>query len=124
MNAKFTPGPWQLKQNENCKHKDLQVWTKHGYMVGTKVIKVDETRLDGESWLDMRERTEAKREQAKEEANANVALIACAPDMYEMLESKLDLIRCGIGANYSGDPKQNPKYLEVVELLKRARGEL
>jgi len=44
-------------------------------------------------------------------------------DMYEMLESKLDLIRCGIGANYSGDPKQNPKYLEVVELLKRARGE-
>ncbi|MCP4989845.1 MAG: hypothetical protein GY928_28450 [Colwellia sp.] len=44
-------------------------------------------------------------------------------DMYEMLESKLDLIRCGIGANYSGDPKENPKYLEVVELLKRARGE-
>ena len=50
-------------------------------------------------------------------------LIACSPDMYEMLESKLDLIRCGIGANYSGDPKENPKYLEVVELLKRARGE-
>ena len=44
-------------------------------------------------------------------------------EMYEMLESKLDLIRCGIGSNYSGDPKQNPKYLEVVELLAKARGE-
>lgn len=44
-------------------------------------------------------------------------------EMIRMLESKLDLIRCGIGSNYSGDPKQNPKYLEVVELLAKARGE-
>ena len=62
-------------------------------------------------------------ESYSESAKSNANLIACAPEMYEMLESKIDLIRCGIGANYSGDPKENPEYLEVVELLRRARGE-
>lgn len=46
-----------------------------------------------------------------------------APEMYAMLEKKLDLIRCGIGSNYSGDPRDNALYKEVVELLAKARGE-
>lgn len=34
-----------------------------------------------------------------------------------MLNKKLDLISCGIGANYSGDPKENEQYVEIVSLL-------
>jgi hypothetical protein len=122
MKTKFTKGPWQLKQNENCKHKDLQVWTKHGYMVGATVIKVDETRLDGESWLDMRDRTENARELAKEEANANVALIACAPDMYEML---VDILECAEDSHTEIHHSDLIHSLHdgINRLLKRARGE-
>jgi len=40
-----------------------------------------------------------------------------------MLSKKLDLIRCGIGGNYSGYPKDNPLYIEVVELLSNTKGE-
>jgi len=35
----------------------------------------------------------------------------------EMLKAKMDLIRCGIGANYSGNPCENNLYTEVCELL-------
>jgi len=41
-------------------------------------------------------------------------------DLYNMLAKKLDLIRCGIGGNYSGDPKENDAYTEVVSLLDNA----
>ena len=39
-------------------------------------------------------------------------------DLEAMLSKKLDLIRCGIGANYSGDPLENTLYTEVDSLLK------
>lgn len=35
----------------------------------------------------------------------------------EMLRKKLDLIKCGIAHNYSGDPYENDLYLEVKRLL-------
>lgn len=96
--TKFTKGPW--------------INNEQGFLIGEDGAPV---RVSGlglmQSFADC------------DEHKANANLMRLAPDMYEMLESKLDLIRCGIGANYSGDPKQNPKYLEVVELLKRARGE-
>jgi hypothetical protein len=38
-------------------------------------------------------------------------------ELEAMLEKKLDLIRCGIGANYSGDPLDNALYREVVLLI-------
>jgi hypothetical protein len=38
-----------------------------------------------------------------------------------MLAKKLDLIRCGIGGNYGGNPFENPLYTEVVELLSAAK---
>ena len=34
-----------------------------------------------------------------------------------MLSKKLDLIKCGIAVNCSGDPYENPKYIEAKELL-------
>lgn len=98
MNTKFTPGPW--------------VNNEQGFLIGKNGSPV---KVAGIGSLQSFNNCD--------EHKANSTLMKCAPDMYEMLESKLDLIRCGIGANYSGDPKQNPKYLEVVELLRRARGE-
>ena len=48
-----------------------------------------------------------------------------AADRIEKLESmllkKLDLIKCGIGANYSGNPFENELYLEVVKLLENGQ---
>jgi len=35
----------------------------------------------------------------------------------DMLNKKLDLIKCGIGANYSGSPYENELYTEVIDLL-------
>jgi hypothetical protein len=49
---------------------------------------------------------------ADEEAKANAALIACAPEMYEMLEKIL--------AQYEMDRDDTTK---VIDLLAKARGE-
>ena len=38
-------------------------------------------------------------------------------DLENMLRKKLDLIRCGIGSNYSGNPYENDLYVEVKSLL-------
>lgn len=95
--GKFTKGPWKVVLVDYNLNNMQDISIQHGE--------------DGEHICDT------------VYVDEDASLIACAPEMYEMLESKLDLIRCGIGANYSGDPKENPKYLEVVELLKRARGE-
>lgn len=107
MNTKFTPGPWSQSHREvESGGYSTQVYDQKGEAICTVDWYVIPTEKGFTTNRD-----------------SNAHLIACAPDMYEMLESKLNLIRCGIGANYSGDPKENPKYLEVVELLKRARGE-
>lgn len=38
-------------------------------------------------------------------------------ELENMLIKKLDLIRCGIGSNYSGDPYENDLYKEAAELV-------
>ena len=47
--------------------------------------KVSEIRNDGESWLDMRNRTEPERKAIDEERKANAKLIAAAPELLEAL---------------------------------------
>ena len=48
---------------------------------------VSEIRNEGESWLDMRNRTEPERKAVEEEQKANARLIAAAPDMLEALQN-------------------------------------
>ena len=48
--------------------------------------KVSEIRNDGESWLDMRNRTEPERKAIDEERKANAKLISAAPEMFEALK--------------------------------------
>ncbi len=38
-------------------------------------------------------------------------------ELESMLAKKLDLVRCGIGGNYSGNPYEYELYTEVVNLL-------
>lgn len=40
-------------------------------------------------------------------------------ELEEMLTKKLELIRCGIGANYSGNPYENQLYQEAKRLLNK-----
>lgn len=80
METKFTKGNWELhERNITCNSKlIITCWY-------TK--KIDDEPLEGESWLDCRERTkEDRRIHYEVEPQANAKLVAAAPDMYEALE--------------------------------------
>ena len=106
--AKFTKGEWSVK----IENGDAKVYCPHGFLTSANVIKVDNSRLDGEGWIEMRDRTEPVRESAKAESNANVHLIAAAPEMYTTLECLLDRF-----APY------DEASIEIGKLLAKARGE-
>jgi hypothetical protein len=38
-------------------------------------------------------------------------------ELENMLKKKLDLIRCGIGSNYSGNPYENDLYREAADIV-------
>ena len=81
MSAAHTPGPWVvLGENVGCA-------TGHIAFTTCNPRTIDETRLDGESWLDMRGRTKADRDELENEVKANARLIAASPDLLEALSS-------------------------------------
>lgn len=85
--VKFTNGEWHTKEGASIHGvKSVSVYYPHGFLTSANVIEVDETRMSGESWIDMRKRTEVARKAAAIESNANMYLIAAAPEMYAMLE--------------------------------------
>jgi len=53
---------------------------------------VSEIRNEGESWLDMRQRTEPERKSIDEEQEANARLIASAPDLLQALNDLCEVI--------------------------------
>ena len=109
--TKFTNGPWSVDVSISG---DASIRNDHGFQCSSNVIKVDETRLEGESWIAMRDRTETARESAKLEANANIFVMAAAPEMYEMLEAIAK----------SGDIKMPAwKVTAINMMLTKARGE-
>lgn len=81
-------GPW---------HSDGKHVRNEGGLIATAMTtvrlsgRIDETRLDGESWLAMRGRTEHLREENKEIEKDLLTLIAAAPDMLEVLNMLHDL---------------------------------
>lgn len=44
-------------------------------------------------------------------------LMKIIEDQEDMLKKKLDLIKCGIGSNYSGNPYENDLYREAAEMV-------
>ena len=81
MKKKFSQGEWTSKRTLIKCNGELVAYT------ATLIDRVDETRLDGESWLDMRHRTNAERLACSEEEMANAKLIAAAPSLLEALIS-------------------------------------
>jgi len=53
---------------------------------------IHEDRFENESWLSMRERTKSIRDNCEIEQKANAKLIACAPEMFEMLKNMKDYL--------------------------------
>lgn len=79
METKFTKGNWELRERGITCNSKLIITCWY-----TK--KIDDEPLEGESWLDCRERTkEDRRIHYEVEPQANAKLVAAAPDMYEAL---------------------------------------
>lgn len=101
-----TKGKWifdELKQsivNENQNGILVTVWETYD----ADQVEIKE---DGESWLDMRERTKPLREASNKEKIANLKLIAAAPEMLEMLKRVLETTeeQYGIGLGLQHDIK-------------------
>ena len=78
--SKHTPGPWKA-QGET-----ISCATGYVAFATCNPRTIDETRGEGESWYDMRVRTQGHRDQLKIEIEANARLIAAAPELLEALE--------------------------------------
>lgn len=76
MTSKHTPGPWDVG--------NIAFVRKGGV---SYPLAVDETRRDGESWLDMRYRIKPELKANEAEERANCHLIAAAPELLEALEA-------------------------------------
>ncbi len=121
--TKFTKGEWSVViDNGNAK-----VYCPHGFLTSANVIKIDDSRLDGESWIEMRDRTSIARERAKVESNANMHLISAAPEMYEMIQSDIaslefQLEQLGHGFEHLS-VELSGELTKKKQLLAKARGE-
>jgi hypothetical protein len=112
MEAKFTKGEWLVRVGSD----DAKVYYPHGFLTSASVIRIDESRLDGESWIDMRDRTKSARDKAKVESNANMYLIASAPEMYSILNDAMVKLSFG-------DYESELIAKDIKDLLAKARGE-
>ena len=79
--AKFTPGPWQVK------HEEYDPWE-----VIANIDGPDEGRFHWDSICDCDQDSKSRLD--SEETKANARLIAAAPQMYEALTSVLSVIIC------------------------------
>jgi hypothetical protein len=93
--SKFTKGEWRVELSKHGNIESAMVFYPHGFLTSANVIKNDESRLEGESWVAMRKRTAAQRKANELESIANMHLIAAAPDMYDALKDLNKLIAEG-----------------------------
>ena len=84
MKTKFTKGEWTL-----IRDKSTGVYAGGNLIITCWSARdTDDSRLDGESWLEMRKRTEIERcINDKIEPSYNAQLISAAPDLFEALIS-------------------------------------
>ena len=107
---KGTKGPWVVNQE-----KEGMITSGTQSIASTWSQNVDDLdkRLEGESWLDMRERTKEEREiRVRLIPKANALLISKAPEMLEMLEEMLFVLKREEG--------YDEMYKEVRDLIKSA----
>jgi len=88
MSAQHTPGPWAVSQRPTAKDG---IEHANGFVAFVAIPRtVCDDREEGESWIDMRTRTEGARLAVADEQRANARLIAAAPDLLAVLREALD----------------------------------
>lgn len=96
---KFTPGPWSLLFNDKTKvvleQQGVAVFIADTYAGFTK---------------------------SEEEQKANAALIAAAPEMYDLLEHYLGLIQKASEGDTVAEQKIFEQAADIEKVLKKARG--
>ena len=81
-NFKHTPGPW-FADGRRVKYE-------HGHIASFwSPREMSDERLDGESWLDMCNRTQSEWTKLDREVKANACLSAAAPDLLHALNLML-----------------------------------
>lgn len=117
----YTKGPWEVSDNGGSVGA---IAHQNGFIAFPCLPRrVDETRVEGESWLDMRSRTEFDRKNISEEQDSNARLIAAAP---ELLEALMDCTKWMEALRASGDAGnwdwENDHYTKAVEIIAKATG--
>ena len=120
-NYNFTKGKWSFKNNSIIYSGNVPIASSF-----TLISTVDETRLQNESWLDMRKRTEPERIACYIEQKANTLLISKAPEMLEALKMFVEAVYTEeiiIKENYDNDGHENcggRLYQKFKQLIKEA----
>lgn len=108
--TRFTPGPWH--RNIKPARKYPTVWAGRNTHVAAVVAGAPRGSGNGETMVD-------------EEIEANIDLIAAAPDLYAALETFLSeyvaLVESGDAGFWDGE--KEPKVIAARSALRRARGE-
>lgn len=107
MNEKFTPGPWFV-------NADFYVYGADGRKIQGEYFDGVEFPLVCDVESHSRNRTENK---------ANAALIAAAPDMYDILKHYFDLVQRADYGDILAEQKIFEDIVYIEEVLQKARGE-
>lgn len=84
--AQHTPGPWSVSKRPTAKDG---IEHAGGFVAFVAIPRtVSDERLDGESWLDMRQRTEGARIAVMAEQEANARVITTAPEMLALIKDE------------------------------------
>lgn len=119
MNTEHTPGQWFADGH--------RVTYAHGHIAsfwGPR--EISDERLDGESWLDMRNRTQPERAKLDREVKANARLAAAAPDLLLALSGLLATSRQAItSGDWKVDGACDPEidFLRADATIAKALGE-
>lgn len=120
--SKHTPGPWVVSTRRTA---DGGIEHAGGVIAFTAIPRsVDESREHGESWIEMRDRTQPERDVIAREQVANARLIAAAPDLLATLRLLDARLRQCIEIPASAADAYDSFYqAEVAAVLAQATGE-
>ena len=109
---KFTPGPWYIKPSEEIPSP---------YWGSTSSTRI--TILDAQDGQYKPRHVIAQVAKGNGRGAANAALIAAAPEMYDMLEHYFNLIQAASEGNAIAEQKIFEDIVDIERVLKKVRGE-